>query len=131
MDKEYLEEKFGRTRSAYKSLFIGSLELLELDSIYWTERILLKIVHTLSKQRLVQIKNVFPSESKTDNEKRLKENMLEAQVEAALGGHNLGEWEQLEEGQGYQAACSNCGGTVFVSHKTFYSILQEKCPTRK
>ncbi len=129
MDKEQLEDKFGKMKAAYKSLFIVSISLLELGAIHWTERILLRLVHALSKQRLGQIKGAFPDDVTGEDEKQLKENMLEARIEAALGNHHLGEWGQLEDGQGYQAACANCGGTVFVNHKTIYTILQDRCPS--
>ncbi|MCB8975842.1 MAG: hypothetical protein H6657_00245 [Ardenticatenaceae bacterium] len=46
---------------------------------------------------------------------------------AALGGHQLGSWETAEEANGYQAVCLTCGGSVFVSEKTIYSILTDTC----
>ena len=53
--------------------------------------------------------------------------MMEAQVIAALGGHQLGSWETAEDDGGYQAVCTACGGSVFVSDKTVYSILTDTC----
>jgi hypothetical protein len=46
-----------------------------------------------------------------------------------LQGHNLGAWEQVDErGLEWQAACKQCGCSVWVSSRTLYSILDEKCP---
>lgn len=113
-------------KAAYRSLFIGSLELLELDSAYWTEKLLLRLIHRLSRQRLQEIKAALPGALTGEAEIRLKENMMEAQVEAALAGHQLGQWEGQEDG-GYQAVCSRCGGSIYVSHRTLYSILEDSC----
>ena len=62
---------------------------------------------------------------------RLKENVLAAQIEAALQGHNLGEFEQVQEAEykiGYEAHCKKCGKSVYVNHKVIHSILTPKCP---
>ena len=62
---------------------------------------------------------------------RLKENVLAAQVEAALQGHKLGEFEQVEEEDyklGYESRCKTCGKSVYVNYKAICSILATKCP---
>lgn len=57
----------------------------------------------------------------------LKEALLEAQVEAALGGHNLGSFEEVENG--YQAECMLCKMTTWVGKNGLrYSILKDSCP---
>lgn len=59
----------------------------------------------------------------------LKANLLEAMINAALSGHDLGSWEAVEERQlAYQAVCNRCGRSVYVSWQTMYSILAEQCP---
>ncbi len=68
-------------------------------------------------------------DNKSDDESlaRLKESMLEAQVEAALGGHDLAEWEQT--GNGYQAICRLCQSTTWVKMNGLrYSLLANTCP---
>jgi hypothetical protein len=63
-----------------------------------------------------------------------KENVLAAQVEAALQGHDLGEFEQVQEEDyklGYEAHCKKCGKSVCVNHKIIHSILESKCPGSK
>ncbi len=51
---------------------------------------------------------------------------MEAAVEAALGGHDLGEWQPQENG--YQAACRVCGATTWVGEKGLrYSLLADVC----
>lgn len=61
----------------------------------------------------------------------LRLNVLECQVEAALGGHDLTGWEPVEESSttGYQATCRHCGKTVYASHKIVYSLLDDTCPS--
>ena len=62
---------------------------------------------------------------------RLKENVLAAQVEAALQGHDLGGFEQVQEEEyklGYEARCKKCGKSVYVNYKVIHSILAPKCP---
>jgi hypothetical protein len=39
----------------------------------------------------------------------LRDAILEAQAEAALGGHNIGPFEEVDNG--YQAACRRCDMT--------------------
>jgi len=52
--------------------------------------------------------------------------LLEAQVEEALGGHDIGGFEPVENG--YQATCRPCGGTTWLNDKGLrYSLLKEVC----
>ena len=52
--------------------------------------------------------------------------ILQARVNAALSGHDLGPFE--EDDNGYQAACRRCGKTVWVGESgLLYSLLGEKC----
>ncbi len=69
-------------------------------------------------------------ESRKQAEDRLRHNMLEAMVEAALQGHALGEWEDVD-GEDmmmrYQAVCDQCGKSVYASSQALYSILADDC----
>ena len=69
-------------------------------------------------------------ESKERAEARLRENLLEAQAIAALGGHDLESFEPVDEPgmMKYQAFCSKCGKSVYVSTIALYSILEDSCP---
>ncbi len=61
---------------------------------------------------------------------RLKESILEAQVEAALGDHNLTQWEDVENG--YQAVCKLCQVTTWVGENGLrYSLLADTCPNQE
>jgi len=52
--------------------------------------------------------------------------ILEAQVTAALAGHDIGPFDEV--GNGYQAACRRCGNTVWVGESgLLYSLLGEAC----
>lgn len=63
-------------------------------------------------------------------ETRLRANMLEAQIMAALGGHQLQPWEAIDENSlRYQAHCSLCNKVIFVSSQALYSLLADTCPT--
>ena len=62
---------------------------------------------------------------KTDQDQR--DAMLEAQVEAALGGHDIGPFEEVDNG--YQAACRRCDMTSWVgADGVRYSLLEDTCP---
>ena len=87
MDRENLESKFKRMQLAYRNLFLGSLELLELNSLFWTEKLLLRLVNSLSRKRLLALKDVLAEGGDIEDNVLLRENMMEAQVVAALGGH--------------------------------------------
>lgn len=54
--------------------------------------------------------------NRQEDETRLKENMLHCMTEAALGGHNLGEWMPVA---GYkltfQVVCRQSDESVYVS----------------
>ena len=52
--------------------------------------------------------------------------ILEAQVNAALAGHDLGPFPDVDNG--YQAACRRCGKTVWVGESgLMYSLLGDGC----
>jgi hypothetical protein len=52
--------------------------------------------------------------------------ILEALVNAALSGHDIGSFEPVE--RGYQAVCRKCGKTVWVGNSgVMYSLLGERC----
>lgn len=60
----------------------------------------------------------------------LRGNILSAQVEAALQGHELGPFEPTEDPGlvTYQAFCRKCGRPVYASSANVFSILEETCP---
>ena len=56
----------------------------------------------------------------------LKNAILEAQVEAAFQGHDIGAFEAVDNG--YQATCRVCGGTTWLNDKGLrYSLLEDAC----
>jgi len=97
--------------------------------IYWAwcaKRLLLRLVRALSEQRLEQLDGVLPVERPLINEAQVKEALLDAAVEAALGGHELGEWTAVEDG--WQATCLRCGRTTWVGETSVrYSLLDDSC----
>lgn len=123
-----LQAKLSQMQAAYRELFLGSQTLIELNSLYWTERWLLRLVNQIARRRLEQIRDASVSLLDPDADARLKANMLEIQVEASLAGHDLGGWEATEDGTGYQAVCRRCRLSVYVSDSTVYSLLDETCP---
>ena len=129
MAKESLKDKFKRMQIAYQNLFLDSLELLELNTLFWTEKALRRLVNVLARKRLVSLKGTLADAGEAGDNALLRENMMEAQVMAALGGHQLGNWETAADADGYQADCTARGGSVFVSDKTVYSILTDTCPS--
>lgn len=87
MDKASLEGKFKQIQNAYQYLFLGSLELLELNALFWIEKALLRLVNVLARKRLTELKGVLTNTVEEDDSVRLRENMMEAQVVAVLDGH--------------------------------------------
>ena len=66
VDGRQLPDKFKRMKQAYIQLAEGSHTLLQLNTVYWTEALLLKVVRALYRRRLQQISSVleqFPDES--------------------------------------------------------------------
>lgn len=112
---------------AYRQLLSGSERLLEGDRLYWTEKALLSLLRALSRRRLQQLAAILPQpQAREDAPAALRESMIEAMAEAALGGHNLGQWEQVENG--YQARCSLCGMTSWLGPDGLrYSLLEDAC----
>lgn len=53
-----LAQKLLRMEQAYSELATGSETLLQLDTVYWTEKLLLKIVRSLYRHRLDQISDI-------------------------------------------------------------------------
>ena len=68
--------------------------------------------------------------SQEEAKRVLKENMLHYAAEAALGGHDLGEWQKTEGPGivGYQARCKRCKKTTYASRLAVYSLLADVCP---
>ena len=63
-----------------------------------------------------------------DQTEHMKESVLQAQVEAALQGHDLTPFEPVDN-RGYQATCRRCGKSVWVAESgLMYSILSDSCP---
>jgi len=56
----------------------------------------------------------------------LRDALLEAQTEAALGGHNIGAFEPVTNG--HQATCQHCGMTSWVGQNGLrYSLQEDSC----
>jgi hypothetical protein len=136
-DTELLEDRLRLMGLAYKRLVEGSESLLELNSLSQTEKLLLKLVSGLYRRRLsqlpesTQVAAVLPDERpKGESLALFKESMMEAAVEAALGGHDLGQWEHTESG--YQAGCKLCQATTWVGGNGLrYTLLEDSCPGRE
>ncbi len=65
-----------------------------------------------------------------ENERVLKDSILEALAVASLQGHNLAPFEEVTDRitGGYEARCRRCGQTTWVSVKGVrYSLLSESC----
>ena len=121
------QSKLAHLRSAYRDLYLGSQTLLDLDSTYWTERLLLRLVNRIAKRRLEQIGEVAVSLPNAEADDQLRDNILEIQVEASLAGHDLSGWEETEDNKGFQAVCRRCGGSIYVSGRAMYSLLGDAC----
>jgi len=126
MNPDQLPDKLKDKTKAYGQLLRGTEILLSQDSLFWTERRLLELVQAVAEKRLTALLSVLPDLDSEDDSKRLKEVMLETAVEAALDGHDLSQWEQVENG--WQATCRLCQGTVWVGENGLkYSLLKENC----
>lgn len=56
----------------------------------------------------------------------LRQAIVEAQAEAALGGHQLDPFAEVENG--YQVTCTLCGITSWVGFQRLrYSLLEDEC----
>jgi hypothetical protein len=59
----------------------------------------------------------------------LRDAILDAQAEAALGGHDVGPFETVEEG--YQATCRQCGESSWIDQDGLrHDTLDDSCPGR-
>jgi hypothetical protein len=68
-------------------------------------------------------------ESRQEAEARLNDNLLEAQVEAVLQGHDLGCLLPIDDdGLYWEAYCVYCGLPVRVNHEAIDSLLAPSCP---
>ena len=75
--------------------------------------------------RMEQVGDVsFLDEEAVESE--VREAHLEAMATAALGGHELGDWEQVENG--WQASCCRCGRTTWIGNNGLrYGVLEDNC----
>jgi hypothetical protein len=127
MDSDKLRDQFQAQRRAYQELARSS-DLLLAGHLFWTEQALLRLVRTVARQRLTQISAVLPAPQVADPVpgSDFRPAMMEAMAEAALGGHELGQWEVVENG--YQATCQRCGMTTWLGNEGLrYSLLADSC----
>jgi hypothetical protein len=127
MDSDALRDRFQAQKRAYQELARSS-DLLLAGHLYWTERILLRLVRVVARQRLAQISAVAPAalENHPTPGPDFRPAMMEAMAEAALGGHELGQWKVVEHG--YQATCQRCGMTTWLGNEGLrYSLLEDSC----
>jgi hypothetical protein len=69
-------------------------------------------------------------DSREGAEAILKDSILEAQVEAALQGHDLGSFKAVDTiTGGYEACCKRCQMTTWIGNSGLrYSLLADSCP---
>lgn len=121
-------QQLRRMKLGYARLQDGVETLLAPDVARPADRLILRALRRLAVWRLSWIERALPPEE-AEIEARLKANMLQAQVEAALQGHELGSWEPADaEGIGWQARCGLCGRAIYASGRRLYSRLAERCP---
>jgi hypothetical protein len=131
MNKQNVQEEL----LACQSLVDSAVALLALSGFSEAERQLLRKAAQIAqrRQRAASARLTATTASETldpDAQKQLSDNMLEAQIAALMQGHDLQSWEETDDG-GYQAQCGYCGQSVYVSHKTLYSLLPEACLGRR
>jgi len=85
VEREKIRDRLLLRWLAYSQLFQGADGLLDAGTLFWTERLLLRLVRALSAQRLEQLDAVLP-ERPLINEAQVKEALLDAAAEAALDG---------------------------------------------
>ena len=130
-EREKIQQALKMRARAYRQLLSGSESLLESESLYWTEKALLSLLRELSRRRLQQLGALWPEPGPAEEAPAaLRESMMEAMAEAALGGHELSQWDTVENG--YQARCSLCGMTSWIGPDGLrYSVLEDECPGSK
>ena len=57
-----LLNKLEGMRDAYRQLYTGASTLIDTGSLYWTERLLLRLVRALYGRRLQQLGEVLPDD---------------------------------------------------------------------
>ena len=113
-------------QTAYRQLGAGAETLLG-GYLFWTERVLLRLVSRLYRRRLQQLSGLLDEIGWEETAGEVREALLDAMAEAALGGHDLGEWELVDNG--YQARCLRCSMTSWIGHDGVrYSLLEDSCP---
>ncbi len=123
-----IQEQLLEKKLAYSQLLQGAEALHKDGTLFWTERWLLRLIATVAARRLAQLGSILPTKRPLANEARVKVALLEAAVEAVLGGHDLVPWVPTDDG--WQAACKACGQTTWIGHNGLrYSLLAETCPS--
>ena len=65
---------------------------------------------------------------KKESDTRLKSKLMQAMVEAALEGHQIGEWQTIGKGhEFYQAICRQCHQPALVSATAAF-VIPGRCP---
>ena len=131
MNKQAIQEEL----LACEQILEGIAALLALPDLPAAKRDLLRQSAQLAQQRrqeaAVRLSAAGIAETgEPAAQRQLRANMLEAQVEALMQGHELQSWAETDDG-GYEARCTHCEKSVYVSHKTLYSVLPASCLGRQ
>jgi len=129
MNKKEVETRLKLKLWAYTQLYQGADDLLQDGAIFWTERLLLRLVRRFSSVRLQQVNAALPAVKERTAESNVQEAMWQTMAEATLGGHDLGNFERVESG--WQAKCRQCGHTTWVGDDGLrYGLLDAGCPSQ-
>jgi hypothetical protein len=88
------------------------------------------LVQATAVQALASATEQFDEAEPEDRQLRRQHRMREAEVAAAIQGHQLGEWQQISQSDSdmeFGAKCKFCEGFVYVNYDTTYNLLSEAC----
>ena len=116
---------------AYNDLQL-SIQILffQEKTIHWLEKVLLKWVRQISKNRIKQLAPGILTPDLNEDDQKLRKISEEARAEAEAGNHKLSSWVSGHEG--WRANCQVCGRTTWLGLDGLrFSWLDELCTGRK
>ena len=125
LDEGSLVERYDKVTREEIALVLEQL-VLKVEGL--PENVPDNLVQAAAVRAIIGASEKFSELERSEFSEELERRMRDADVEAAVQGHELGEWELVsEEEMEYQATCKNCGGFVYVSPGNTFNLLLESC----
>jgi hypothetical protein len=111
-----------------RHMLAETLDLLLLKVADLPPQLPRHLVQATAVRALVAAQDQLAESERSPQAGHPQNRMRQAEIAADLQGHQLGEWQQITQGDlEFGAKCKYCEGFVYVNQDTTYNLLLETC----